>query len=269
MAAKLLNQAVVIVNKPGAGGSLALSQLAKAKADGYTVGNFNISGPMANAISKTAGFDSLKDFAPICRLAAMPNVMVTPAASPFKTVKDVVEAAKKKAGQVTGASSGVGTSQHFNLELFKYAAKVDITHVPHKGSTPAVTALLGGHNDIGFINASDVVQQIQAGKLRGLAVTSPQRMKELPDVPTVAEVGFPESVIISWFGLVAPAGTPAEVVAKLDAAFKKATEDPEVVAKIKAVGADTAYLPPKEFTDYIKTEYDKYMKIAKEAKIEE
>lgn len=264
---KIIGQPVVVTNKPGAGGALALATLATSKPDGYTLGNFNISAPMGNVIKNTDPFNVLTDFVPICNLTSFPNIIVVPAASPIKTLAQLVEKAKKKPGDLTGASSGVGTSQHFGLELFKSVANVDITHVPHKGSTPAVTALLGGHIDCGNINSVDVIQHVKAGTLRALCVTSPKRIPELPSVPSIAEAGYPDAVIISWVGCAAPAGTPAPIISKLANAFQKALTQKEVQNKLKEIGFTPDFRPPEAFKAFIKKEYDRYKKIAETAGI--
>jgi tripartite-type tricarboxylate transporter receptor subunit TctC len=190
-----------------------------------------------------------------------------PANSTFKTLAQLVAEAKNRPGDLTGASSGVGTSQHFGLELFKSVAKVDITHVPHKGSTPAVTALLGGHIDCGNINSVDVIQHIKAGTLRALCVTSPKRIPELPDVPSIAEAGYPDAVIISWVGCAAPAGTPQPVITKLADTFQKALNEKEVQDKLKEIGFTPDFMPPEAFKAFVKKEYDRYKKIAESAGI--
>ena len=266
-AAEILGQPLVVTNKPGAGGSLALAAVLNAKPDGYTLVNFNISAPMGNAIRGTEDFDSARDFTHICNLTSFPNIIVTPASSEFKTLQDLVAKAKANPGELTGATSGVGTSQHFGLELFKSEAGVNITHVPHKGSTPAVAALLGGHIDCGNINSVDVIQHIKAGKLRGLAVTSPGRIPELPDLPTISEAGYPGAEIISWIGCAGPKGMPDALVRKLAATFEQVLNDPEVKAKLKNIGFNATYMPPEQFTQFVQNEFDRYMKLAQKAGI--
>jgi tripartite-type tricarboxylate transporter receptor subunit TctC len=268
-ASKVLGQPVMVSNKAGAGGAQALGTLATSKPDGYTLGNFNISAPMGNVIKNTDPFNVLTDFVPICNLTSFPNIIVVPAKSPFKTLSELVQAAQKKPGDLTGASSGVGTSQHFGLELFKSVAKVDITHVAHKGSTPAVTALLGGHIDCGNINSVDVIQHVKAGTLKALCVTSPKRIPELPDVPSIVEAGYPDAVIISWVGCAAPAGTPAAVISKLADTFQKTLNQKDVQDKLKEIGFTPDFIPPDKFKAFVKKEYDRYKKIAETAGIRE
>jgi tripartite-type tricarboxylate transporter receptor subunit TctC len=268
-ASKLLGHPVVVNNRPGAGGSLALSAAAKAKPDGYTLVNFNISAPIGNVIKATDPFNVLTDFAPVCNLTSFPNIIVVPAASKFRTLADLVQEAKKRPGDVTGTTAGVGTSGHFSLELFKRAAGLNVTHVPHKGSGPAVTALLGGHVDFGNINSVDVIQHIKAGTLRGLAVTSPARLSDVPDLPTIGEAGYADAVIISWIGLAAPAGTPDAVVKKLADTFEKALAQKDVQGKLRDIGFMATYMAPGDFRGFIKKEYDRYKKLAAEGNIKE
>jgi len=268
-ASKLLRQPIVVNNRPGAGGSLALAVAAKAKPDGYTLVNFNISAPIGNVIKATDPFNVLTDFTPVCNLTSFPNVLVVPANSRFKTLGDLVQEAKKRPGAVTGTTSGVGTSGHFSLELFKRVAGVDVTHVPEKGSGPSVTALLGGHVDSGNINSVDVVQHIKAGTLRALAVTSPERMPDLPAVPTIREAGYPDAVIISWIGLAAPAGVPEPIIKKLADTFAAVLQQKDVQAKLKDIGFSATYMAPANFRGFIKSEYDRYKKLAADANIKE
>ncbi|MEW5914340.1 MAG: tripartite tricarboxylate transporter substrate binding protein [Thermodesulfobacteriota bacterium] len=267
MASKLLGKPVVVVNRPGAGGSLALAALVKAKPDGYTLGSFNISAPMGNAVRATDPFNASTDFTPICNFTSFPNAIVVPAKSKFKTLADLLKAAKAKPGVITGATSGVGSSQHFALELLKHQAGVNITHVPFKGSAPAVTALLGGHVDCGDINSVDVIQHIKAGKLRALAVTSAKRIPELPEVPSIVEAGFPGAVIVSWIGCAGPKGMPPAVVQKLATTFQKILADPAIKSKLKSIGFNTTYMPPDQFRQFVKNEYDRYMELAQKAGI--
>lgn len=266
---KLLGQPIVVINKPGAGGALALSTLATSKPDGYTLGNFNISAPIGNVIRNTDPFHVLKDFALICNLTSFPNIIVVPANSPFHTLAQLVSEAMKKPRDLTCGTAGVGTSGHFGFEIFKNVAKIDITHVPYKGSSPAVVALLGGHIDCGHINSVDVVQHIKAGKLRALCVTSPQRMAELPDVPSIAEAGYPDAVMISWVGCAAPAGTPGFIVSKLADTFQKALNEKANQEKLKEIGFTPNFMPPQSFSAFVEKEYYRYKKIAATAGIKE
>lgn len=266
-ASKLLGQPIVIINKPGAGGALALDAVAKSNPDGYTLVIFAINAPILKAINPKLSFHPLQDFAPIALLIKQANALVVPSSSQITTVAQYVEAAKKNPGKLVFASSGMGSSQHLSGEMFKKIARVDITHVPHKGSAPAVTALLGGHNDSGFINAPDVMEQIRAGKLRAIAVTTAQRMPELPNTPTIAESGYPTYEVVSWIGVAAPAKTPPAIVEKLGGVYKRVMEDPEVLAKMRYLGFIPSYLPPAKFADWVKNEFEKFSTLAKEANI--
>jgi tripartite-type tricarboxylate transporter receptor subunit TctC len=265
--AKILGQTIVVSNKPGAGGSLALGVLSKAKPDGYTLCNFNISAPIGVVIRKTDTFNVVSDFKHICNLTSFPNIVVVPANSKINSLDELVQEAKKRPGEITGATSGMGTSGNFALELFKKAAKVDITHVPHKGSAPAVTALLGGHIDCGFINSVDVLQHIKAGKLKALSVSSKQRIPEAPDLPTIGELGYPNATITPWIGCAAPAGTPDHIVKKLADTIQKVLQKEDVKQKLKKIGFTPTYIPPDEFTAFVKDEYERYKQLAEEAGI--
>ncbi len=266
---KLLGKPIVVINKPGAGGALALSTLANSKPDGYTLGNFNISAPIGNIIRNTDPYHVLKNFTLICNLTSFPNILVVPAKSPFQKLDQLLQEAKKKPRDLTCGTAGVGTSGHFGFEIFKNTAKIDITHVPHKGSTPAVVALLGGHIDCGVINSVDVVQHIKAGKLKALCVTSSQRMTELPDVPSIAEAGFPDAVMISWIGCAAPAGTPSAIVSKLADTFQKALNEKDNQEKLKEIGFTPDFMPPQSFSAFVEKEYNRFNKIAATAGIKE
>jgi tripartite-type tricarboxylate transporter receptor subunit TctC len=264
---KLLGQPVVVINKPGAGGALGYDQVVKSSPDGYTLVLYAINCVILKAINPSLGFHPVNDFAPVSNLITQANILVVPMSSKITSVAQYVEAAKKNPGKMVFGSSGMGSSQHLSGELFKRTAKVDITHVPHKGSAPCVTAMLGGHIDSGFINAPDVMEQIRGGKLRAIAVTTAQRIPELPDVPTVAESGYPSYEVVSWMGIAAPAKTPPAIVQKLDGVYRKIMEDAEVPNKMKGMGFIPSYMPAAGFGAWIKKEFEKFSTLAKEADI--
>jgi len=267
IASEVLKQPVVIINKPGAGSALGANFVAKSKPDGYTLTHFNISSCILNAIQFNTGWDAIRDFEPVSNFVSLANILVVPSTSKITSVAEYVQAAQKNPDKIVSGSSGIGSSQHFSLEIFKKIANVQITHAPYKGSTPCVIDLLGGHIDSGFINASDVIEHIRAGKLRALAVTMSKRLADLPNVPTIAESGFPGYEVVSWIGVAAPAKTPAEIVETLANAFKKAMDSPDVQKKMTSLLNIPDYMPPREFKAFVKKEYDKYMGIAKASNI--
>ena len=224
-----LGQSVVVDNRAGAGGNIGGQAAAKATPDGHTLFMGTVGTHAINAsLYKKMPFDPVKDFAPLTRVANVPNLLVANPAQPYKSVKDLIAYAKANPGKVNFGSSGNGSSIHLSGELFKSLAKVDMQHVPYKGSAPAVTDLLGNQIGIMFDNMPSAIQHVRSGKLAPLAVTTAKRSPELPNVPTIAEAGVPGYEATSWFGMFAPAGTPAPVLAKLNAAIVKVLAQPDV-----------------------------------------
>ena len=261
-----LGQTVIIDNKPGAGGNIGAQAAARAPADGYTLLMGTVGTHAINAaLYKKMPFDPAKDFAPISRVAMVPNVLVVPVSQPYKTVGQVIAAAKAQPGKLTFASSGSGTSIHLSGELFKSVTGIDISHIPYKGSAPAVTDLLGGQVTMMFDNLPSSMQHIRSGKLRAIAVTSAKRSPELPDVPTVAESGVKGFEATSWFGLFAPAATPPEVVAKLNAAVVKLLANADVKKKLAEQGAEPHGEKPEQFAAFIRGEAAKWGKVVRDS----
>jgi tripartite-type tricarboxylate transporter receptor subunit TctC len=263
---KELGQPVVIDNRAGAGGNIGAALAAKAVPDGHTLFMGTVGTHAINAaLYKKLSFDPVKDFAPLTRVAMVPNLLVANPARPYKTVKELVAYAKSKPGQVTFGSSGNGSSIHLSGELFNSLAKVDMIHVPYKGSAPAVTDLVGGQIDIMFDNMPSAIQHVRNGRLRAIAVTTAKRSPELPDVPTIAEAGVPGYEATSWFGMFAPAATPAPVVAKLNAALVKVLADADVKKKLAEQGAEPYSEKPEQFAEFIRKESAKWSQVVKAA----
>jgi len=261
---QLLGQPVTVDNRPGAGGNIGADIVAKSPADGYTL-LMTTSGIMAinPALYSKIPFDTLKDFTPISMVVSLNNVLVVNPSVPAQSVKDIIALAKAQPGKLTYASSGNGTSIHLSGELFKSMTGVDMLHIPYKGSAPAVTDLLGGQVNMMFDNIPSSLPHIKAGKLRALAVTGSKRSQLLPDVPTIAEAGVPGYDSYVWFGVVAPAGTPPEIVAKLNAALTKTAATATFHDRLTAQGYDVLSSTPEQMGASIRGEIAKWGKIVK------
>lgn len=265
-----LGTPVVIDNKGGAGGSVGSAIAARAPADGYTILGGTISSHAINvSLYSKLDYDPIKSFTPVAMLGSGPLVLVVPAASPYKTLDDVLAASKARAkeGGLSSASPGNGTSNHMALELLAYQTGVKFTHVPYKGSGPAVQDVIGGQVDMMFDTTLVVGPHIQSGKLRPIAVTSSRRLESLPDVPTIAEAGQKGFDMGSWQAVFAPAGTPRAVVDRLHAEIMKIVATPEVQARLKAFGMRPSDMSPSELASYQKAEVAKWAEVIKAAGI--
>ncbi|VFR34062.1 Tricarboxylate transport protein TctC [plant metagenome] len=264
-----LGQTVVVENKGGAGGSIGSSYVASAAPDGYTLGLATVSTHGINpAVYPKLPFDVLKDFTPISNLAAVPNIMtVNPNRVAARNMADFVKAAKAEPGKYTYASAGNGSVSHMMGELFKSASGTDLMHVPYRGVGPALNDALAGQVDVMYDNLPSTLPHVQAGKLIALAVATPKRVAALPDVPTFAEVGLAPVNDPSWFGLVAPANLPKEILDKLSAAVKQAAADPAVKERLVSLGAEPVGNSPDAFAKQIADEVEKNKRIAKTANI--
>ncbi len=261
-----LGQPVVVDNKAGAGGNIGGQYAARAAADGYTLFMGTVGTHAINAsLYKKMPFDPIKDFAPLTRVANVPNLLVANPQQPFKTVPEMIAYAKANPGKINFGSPGNGASPHLSGELFKSLAKVDLTHIPYKGSAPAVTDLLGNQIAIMFDNLPSVIPHVRSGKLRAIAISTAKRSPELPDVPTIAEAGVPGYEAMSWFGMFAPAATPKPVLDKLSAALAKVLANPEVKKKIADQGGESVNETPAQFAAFIKSESTKWGKVVKES----
>jgi len=259
-----LGQPVVIDNRAGAGGNIGADIVAKAAPDGYTLLMATVGTHAINAsLYRKLPYDHIKDFAPVVLVAGVPNVLVVTPSLPVHSVAELIRLAKEKPGQLNFASSGNGTSIHLSGELFKTMAGVDMTHVPYKGSAFALTDLMAGQVQLMFDNLPSSLPHIKAGKLRAIAVTSSQRAPALPDVPTIAESGLPGFEASAWFGIVAPAGTPAAIVSRINADVNQWLRSPEAADKLLAQGAIAAGGTPEQFVAHIRAETDKWARVVK------
>ena len=262
---KTIGQNIVIDNRPGASGMIGSEMVTKATPDGYTLlanASIHVINP---SVYPDMRFDAIKDFTPITQLAQVPLVLVVPANSPIKSVKDLVEYAEANPGKVNFGSAGSASAQHLAGESFKIAAGIQMQHIPYKGSAPALTDLAGGQLQLMFDSMPSATPMINSGKLRAIAVTTTTRAKARPDLPTIAESGFPGFDISTWYAYWAPKGTPADVVEKLAASAAQALKNPEVIAKYEAMGAEPVGSTPAQFAAYVESEAKKWSEIVKKS----
>ena len=259
-------QPVVIENKPGGNGMIGTDFVAKAAPDGYTILMGN-SQPLAITVTlfSKQPFDAVKDFQPITLAAVVPLVLVVHPSLPVKTTRELIALMKSRPGELNYASAGSGSPQHLTAEMFKSMARVDMTHIPYKGSGPAIIDLVGGQIPIAFESMIPIIPQIKGGKMRALAVTGAKRSAVLPDVPTVAESGVPNFEASAWYGVLAPAGVPGDIVATLNAEFNKVMKLPDVRQRLAEMGTDYVGGTPQQFGDFIKAEIVKWGKAVKES----
>ena len=263
---ELLGQQVVVENRAGAGGDIAVDYVAKQTPDGYSLVLANVGALAVNPHILKTPYHPLKDLAPVTMAVVFPNVLVVQPALPVKSVADYVKLARDKPG-ITYASSGIGGAGHLAGELLKGMAKIDIVHVPYKGGGPAMQGFLGGQVDSFFATPISSISQIRSGRARPIATTGAKRAALMPDVPTVAESGFPGYEALNWYGYLAPAKTPKEIIDRLARDIGKALANPQVVAALNKTGVEPQPMTPEEFGRYIAREYQTWGKVVKDARI--
>ena len=261
----ILKQTIIIDNRGGQGGVLGTDLVAKAKPDGYTIAIASAGALAISPSMEKVAYETLKDLAPVTLVAKVPEMLVVAENVPAKNMAELIALAKKQPGKLNFASSGPGSLPHLAGELFKLQAKIDIVHVPYRGAAPAVNDLLGGQVQMVFLDLPVLLPQVKAGKLRPIAVGAEKRVPSAPDVPTTAEAGLPQLQTENWYGMVAPAGTPKDVVAALNKAAVEAMKDPDVMSKLSSQGAILVGDTPDEFRAFIASETAKWAKVIKDA----
>ena len=264
--AQELGQPVVIDNKPGAGGNLGAAEVARAPADGYTLLMASPPLTISPALYPSMPYKP-EQIAPVGLVGRVPNVLLVNPKSGINSVADLIARAKRQPGRMNYASNGNGTSLHLSAELLKSSTGTFITHIPYRGAAAAVTALMAGEIDMMFENLPSVLGQIQGGAVKALAVTTKQRSKALPAVATLAELGFPDFDVSSWYGLAAPAGMPAALVASLEQALQKLMRDPEIIKAMESRGADLGFLGAAAMGSFMAADAAKWKRVAEFAKI--
>jgi tripartite-type tricarboxylate transporter receptor subunit TctC len=261
-----LGQPVVIENRPGAGGHLGAGLVARAQPDGYTL---LMSGSPTHSVGphlfKRLSYDPMRDVPPVAMVAVAPNLLVTRSSFPAKSLAELVALAREKPGQLTYSSAGNGTSGHLAAELLKHMARIDMRHVPYKSGPEAVTGVLSGDVDFIFFTVPSVLPQVEAGKLRALAITSLARSQLVPDVPTVAEAGYPGFEALGWYALFAPRDMPQPIVAKLSGDIEKIVRLPEIRDKMVQLGAEPRFMGPEELTSFVAVESPKWGQLIRES----
>src|SRR3954469_25337684 len=264
---KALGQPFVVENKPGAGNMIGIESVARAPADGYTVLVVASTLALNSVLYKKVPYDPVRDFAPITIAATAPNVLVVNSSLPVKSLAEFIALAKAKPGALSYGTPGIGTSPHLSMELLKSMAGIDLQHVPYRGTAAAVTDLIGGQISATFANALTAKPQVEAGRVRALAITGPKRIDALPNVPPVAAAGVPGTEAMQWYGLLAPAGTPPAIVARLNGEALKALQSDEMKEKLAADGAQPVGTSAAEFAALIRSELEKWTRVARAAEI--
>jgi tripartite-type tricarboxylate transporter receptor subunit TctC len=258
-------QQVVVDNRPGAGANIGAENVARSAADGYSLLILSTAHTINPSLYKKLAYDPVKDFAPVTMLVATSQVLVVHKSVPVSTLKEFIAFAKKHPGELLYSSAGSGSQPHLSAELFKTMTGINYVHVPYKGAPPAMVDLLAGHVALTFATAPSAVPYVKSGQLRALGVSTAKRIAALPDVPTIAEAGVPGYEATGWNGLVAPAGTPAPIIEKLNGAFVKVLRTPAVASYLSGQGADPDSGTAAEFAAYIKAEIAKWAKVVQDS----
>jgi tripartite-type tricarboxylate transporter receptor subunit TctC len=262
-----LGQQIVLVYRAGGATAIAASSVATAPKDGHTLLLSNASSHIVTPLLSKVTYDGMKDFAFVCMIASVPNVLVVRGELPAKNVQELAALGKANPGKHTYASVGQGSFPHLAGELFQQMTGAKFTHVPYRGAAPATVDLLSGQIDLGILNAPPLLEHVKTGKLRALGVASLKRSPQLPDVPTLDEQGLKGFNVVTWYGIGVPAGTPQAAIDKLADAFQKSLASPEVKAKLAAQGVETNYLSPKDFTAYLQDDQKRMADLIKNANI--
>jgi len=263
-----MGQQFFVENRPGAGNMIGIESVARAAPDGYTLLFVPSTLALNTVMYKKVSYDPVRDFAPITLAAAANNVLVVNPTVPAKTLSELVALAKEKPGQLTYGTPGIGTSPHMSMELLKSLAGIDLQHIPYRGTAPAMTDMISGQITAMFSNALTAKPQIETGAIRALGVSGRKRSGALPDIPPIAEAGVPSYDATQWYGLVAPVGTPADILARLHAEATAALKTKDMQDKLAGDGAEPVGTTPAEFAAHIKTELEKWAAVARGAKIE-
>jgi tripartite-type tricarboxylate transporter receptor subunit TctC len=266
-AGERLGQQIVIDNRAGAGGNIAADIAAKAAPDGYTLLQANIAHAISASLYKKLNYDLARDFVPVTQLASIPFVLLANPSFPFGNVRDLIAAAKAKPGQYTYASSGVGGPSHMAMELFKTATGVDIRHVPYKGAAPMATDMIGGQVNMGFFTVSAALPLIRGGRLKPIAIASARRSPLAPDLPTFEESGVPGFEATTWFGVMAPSGTPKHIVDRLYAVFSSVLKEAQVHDRLAHQGFELVGSTPAQFAQYVHAELGKWAQVVRTAHV--